>query len=105
MKKYRRVMSHVTLKSDAKFKEKLILSSKNDIRNLLNFNASRDKSENQHFDVLLLSITYKVSAKKVHKIIFHDTEEWSKLWRKDQWAVQWKAWKFGLWWATFVGSM
>ena len=34
--------------------------------NLVNFNASSGKSENLHFDVLLLSIayTYKVSAKK-----------------------------------------
>ena len=45
----------MTLKSDAKFEEKLTLSSKNDMRNLVNFN------------VLLLSIAYKVSAKKVQK--------------------------------------
>ena len=32
--------------------------------NLLNFNLSNGKSENLHFDVLLLSIAYKVSAKK-----------------------------------------
>ena len=34
------------------------------MRNLVNFNASSGKSENLHFDVLLLSITYEVSAKK-----------------------------------------
>ena len=39
MKKYRRVIT-VTLKSDAKFEEKLTLGSKNDMRNLVNFNAS-----------------------------------------------------------------
>ena len=55
----------MTLKSDAKFEEKLTLGSKNDMRNLVNFNASSGKSENLHFDVLLLSIAYKVSAKKV----------------------------------------
>ena len=43
MKKYRRVM---TLKSDAKFEEKLTLGSKNDTRNLVYFNASSAKSEN-----------------------------------------------------------
>ena len=32
--------------------------------NLVNFNASSGKSENLYFDVLLLSIAYKVSAKK-----------------------------------------
>ena len=57
----------MTLKSDAKFKEKLALGSKNDMRNLVNFNASSGKSENLHFDVLLLSTVYKVSAKKVQK--------------------------------------
>ena len=50
------------LKSDAKFEEELTLGSNNDIRNLVNFNASSDKSGNLHFDVLLLSIAYKVSA-------------------------------------------
>ena len=57
----------MTLKSDAKFEEKLTLSSKTDLRNLVNFNASSDKSENLHFDVLFLSIAYKVSAKKEQK--------------------------------------
>ena len=51
MKKYRRVMSHMTLKSDPKFEEKLTLVSKNDMRNLVNFNAISGKSENLHFDV------------------------------------------------------
>ena len=37
------------------------------MKNLVNFNASSDKSENLHLDVLLLSIAYKVSAKKVQK--------------------------------------
>ena len=52
------------LKSDAKFEEKLTLGLKNDMRNLVNFNVSSSKSESLHSDVLLLSIAYKVSAKK-----------------------------------------
>ena len=55
------------LMSDAKFEEKLALGSKNNKTNLVNFNMSRGKSENLHFDVLLLLITYKVSAKKLQK--------------------------------------
>ena len=55
------------LKSDAKSQEKLTVSSKNNMRNLVNFNASSVKSENLYFNVLLLSIAYKVSAKKVQK--------------------------------------
>ena len=57
----------MTLKSYARFEEKLSLGSKNDIRNLVNLHASSGKSENLHFNVLLLPIAYKVSAKKVQK--------------------------------------
>ena len=44
----------MTMKSDAKVEEKLTIGSKNDMRNLVNFNANIDKSENLHFDGLLL---------------------------------------------------
>ena len=57
----------MTLESGAKIEEKLSHGFKNDMTNLLNFNASSGKSENLHFDVLLLSMAYKVSAKKVQK--------------------------------------
>ena len=43
----------MTWKTDEKLEKKLTLGSKND-RNLANFNANSDKSENLHFDVLLL---------------------------------------------------
>ena len=52
----------MTVKSEAKFEEKLTLRSKNDMRNLVNFNARSGKSGNFHFAVLLLSVAYKVSA-------------------------------------------
>ena len=57
----------MTRKSDAKFEEKLTLCSKNDMKNLVTFNASSGKPEKLHFDVLFLSIAYKVSAKKIQK--------------------------------------
>ena len=44
----------MTLKSDAKLEEKLTLGSKNNMRDLVNFNASSDKSENLDFGVVLL---------------------------------------------------
>ena len=50
------------LKSDAKFEEKLTLGSKNDMRNLVNFNGSSGKSGNFHSDVLLSPLAHKVSA-------------------------------------------
>ena len=36
-------------------KKKLTLGSENDMRNSVNFNVNSGKSENLHFDVLLLS--------------------------------------------------
>ena len=57
----------MTLESDAKFEEKLAFGFKNDMTNLVNFNASSDKFQNLLFDVQLLSMAYKVSAEKVQK--------------------------------------
>ena len=68
----------MTMKSDAKFEEKLTLGSNKDMRNLVNFKVSSGKSERLHFDVLLFSIAYKGSAKNYSRIIFHDTEKRSK---------------------------
>ena len=52
---------------DAIFKDKLAGGLKNDIRNLVNFHASSHKSENLHFDGLVLSKAYKVLDEKVQK--------------------------------------
>ena len=57
----------MTLNGDATFKEKLTGGLKNDIRNFVNFHASSRKSENLHFDVLVLSKAYKVLDEKVQK--------------------------------------
>ena len=57
----------MTLKSDANFDEKLTLDSKNGMRDLVNFDVNSGKSEDLHFDVLLLLLAYEVSTKKVQK--------------------------------------
>ena len=57
----------MTLKHDARFKVKLTRGLKNDIRNLVNFHASSRKSENLHFDELILSKAYKVLDENVQK--------------------------------------
>ena len=49
------------------FKEKLTGGLENYIRNLINFHASSRRSENLHFDGLVLSKAYKVLDEKVHK--------------------------------------
>ena len=86
----------MTLKSDAKFEEKLQLGSKNGMRNSVNFNASSGKSENLHFDVLLLSLPYKVSAEKMRNgcLLWH----WKKIQTlKKNWLFVWKM-TWGIWW-------
>ena len=50
----------MTLKSDAKFEEKLTLGSRNDVKNLVNFNESSGESKNLEFVVLLLLKVYYV---------------------------------------------
>ena len=62
MKKYRRVMSHDTEEWWKVWRK--TLGSKNDKKNV---NVSSGKSENLHFDVVILSIAYKLSTKNLQK--------------------------------------
>ena len=57
----------MSLKSEAKFEEKLTLGFKNDMRNSVNFNASGGKCGNLQFDVLFLSKAYTVSVRKIQR--------------------------------------
>ena len=54
-KKSAEELSLITLKSDPILEEKLTFCLKNDMRNLMNFNLSSEKSENLHFDGIFLS--------------------------------------------------
>ena len=65
----------MTLKGDEKFKGKLICGLKKDIRNLVNFHSNNRKSENLHFDRILLSKAYEDLDEKVQKSQSHGTEE------------------------------
>ena len=60
----------MTLKGVAKFKGKLTCGLKNDIGNLVNFHGSSWKSENLHFDWILLSKAYKDWDEKIHELCF-----------------------------------
>ena len=64
----------MTLKGDTKFDEKLAPGSKNDMSTLMNFNASICKSENLHFDMLLLLKVYYIWANKIQKVMHHTKE-------------------------------
>ena len=52
----------MTLKSDAKFEEKLACGLENDMGNLANFYQSTQKSQNWDFDAILISIVENVLA-------------------------------------------
>ena len=57
----------MTQKRDAKFKEKLTRGLKIDLRNLINFHASRRKNGILLFDGLFLSKAYKDLDEKEQK--------------------------------------
>ena len=57
----------MTLKGDAKPKEKLTYNLKNDISNLVNFHVSRRKFKNLHFNWIFLSKAYKDLDEKIQK--------------------------------------
>ena len=67
-------MSHDT-ESEAKFEAKLTLRSKNDMRDFVDFHVSSGKSKKFHFTVLLLSIAYNVSAKKVQNHVIEEKND------------------------------
>ena len=57
----------MTLNGDAKFNGKLTCDLKNDVRNLVNFQASSRKSGNFHFYGFFLSKAYKDLHEKIQK--------------------------------------
>ena len=57
----------MTLKGNAKFKGKPTCGLKNDIKNLISFRVSRQKSENFHFYWILLPKAYKDLDEKIQK--------------------------------------
>ena len=57
----------MTLNGNARFKGKPTCGFKNDIKNLANFRASRQKSENLHFDWILLTNAYKDLDEEIQK--------------------------------------
>ena len=68
---------------------KVICCFKND-KNLVNFDPSTQSLKNLYFDWFLLYKVYNIWPKKYRGVIFHDTEEWCKIWRKtDLWFGKW----------------
>ena len=73
------------------------------------FSSNHHKVRKCHFDWLFLSKVYEVWAKKYTGVIFHDTEQWCKIWINPD-LVAWEiGWTFiralkSLKHCTFMGS-
>ena len=65
----------MTLKSDAKFKEKLTCDFKYDMRNLVKFHLTTQKSENFTSMGSFCPKHIRSELKKYGGVIFHDTEQ------------------------------
>ena len=68
LKKYRRAISHDNEEWSNVYR-KLTFCLKNDMRNLMNFNSSSEKSENLHFDGIFLSKVCDVWAKIIWRVV------------------------------------
>ena len=68
-------LSLMTLKSDAKFKEKLTCGFKYDMRNLVNFHPTTQKSKNFTPMGYFCPKYMRFELKKYRGVIFHDTEQ------------------------------
>ena len=64
----------MTLKSDAKFEEKLICYFKND-KNLVNFDLSIQNSQNFYFDWFPCAKYIIFQLKRYRGVMFHETEK------------------------------
>ena len=69
----------MTLKSDAKFEEKPTLGSKNDMKHLVNFHPTTQKSKNFTWMGYFCPKYMRFGLKKFRGVIFHDTEAMQNL--------------------------
>ena len=65
----------MTLKSDAKFKEKLTCGFKYDMKDLVNFHPTTQKSKNFTSMGYFCPKYMRFELKKYRGVIFHDTEQ------------------------------
>ena len=84
------------LKTDTKLKEKLTCGFKYDIKNLVNFHPTTEKSE--YFTSISFFCPKYISfeLKKYIGVNFHGTEQWCKIWinpdlaaSKMTWRIRW----------------
>ena len=88
-KKVQRSYVSKTLKGEEKFEHKIDLLFQK-CQNLVNCDLSTRNSQNFYIDWFLLWKVYNVWPKEYRGVIYHDTEEWCKIWRKTNlWFGKW----------------
>ena len=92
----------MTLKSDAKFKEKLACGFKYNMRNMVNFHPTPQKSKNFTLVGYFCPKYMKSELKKYRRFIFHSTEQWCKICINPDRVVSKMAWRIG--W-TFIRAL
>ena len=65
----------MTMKSDAKFKEKLTCGFKYDMRNFVSFHPTTQKSKNFTLMGYFCPKYMRIGLKKYRGVIFHDNEQ------------------------------
>ena len=117
LKKYRRLNSH-GIQEWWKFKEILTYGFKYDMKNLLNFHPTTQKSKNFTPMGYFCPKYLRFELKWYRGVICHETEKWCKIWKpwscgfKNTWGIGWtfiirapKILKIVHWWALFVQSI
>ena len=92
----------MTLKSAEKFKEKLTWVFKYDMRNSVNFHSTPQKSENFTSMSSFCPKYIRFELKNYRGFIFHNTEQWCKIWINPDLVVSKMAWGIG--W-TFIRAL
>ena len=85
----------MTLKTDAKFKEKLSCGFKYDVRNFVRFHPATQKLKKFTLMGYFCPKYMRFELKKYREVIFHDTEQWCKIWIKPDLVVSKMAWGIG----------
>ena len=92
----------MTLKNDAKFKKKLTCGFKYEMKNLVCFHRNPQKFE-IFFSMGSFCAKYtRFEVQKYKGVIFHDTEQWWKIWINPDLLVSKMAWGIGL---TFIRAL
>ena len=92
----------MTLKSDSKFKEKLTCCFKYEMRNLVNFHPTSQKFKKFFLMGSFCPEYTMFEQQKYRGVIFHDNEQWCKIWINPYLSVSKIAWGIG--W-TFIRAL